>query len=147
MDMISEHRIGGLRIRRVDLASPSGRALSRPRDDLPDLEPAEDRLRRLKKQIFRSNSIQLSHASAMDDVLNPHDRPEHHDVIARATVYVMTMIALVMAMPVGLALLFFNIFWGENLRTTAHTVALTGMGLALAETPTGMALIGYLPAP
>ena len=50
----------------------------------------------------------------------------------------MNMIVIVMALPVGLALLAFNILGGENLRTTAHVIALTGMGAALSQAPNGL---------
>jgi len=78
----------------------------------------------------------------MEDVFEPAKRAEHNDSIAKATVYVMNAIVAVVSLPVGLALLAFNIFGGENLRTTAHVVALTGVGTALARTPEGMHLLG-----
>ena len=77
----------------------------------------------------------------MEDVFEPKQRPEHKDILARVTVYVMNMIVIVMALPVGLALLAFNILGGENLRTTAHIIALTGMGTALSQTPQGLQLL------
>ena len=116
------HKIAGLRISRVAVTSS---------DLLPELEPPEERLRQNKTTIFAADSISLSHNSAMDDVFDPNRRPEHGDLTARATVYVMNMIVMVFALPVGLALLCLNILAGENLRTTAHVVALTGLFLAL----------------
>jgi hypothetical protein len=95
------------------------------RDLLPDLEPAEDRLRRHKSHIFSADTITLSHNSAIEDVFEPNMRAEHRDVTARMTVYVMNAIVMVFALPVGLALLCLNILGGENLRTTAHVMALT----------------------
>lgn len=106
----------------------------RSRDLLPDLEPPEERLRREKSHIFLADSIQLSHDSAMDDVFEPSLRDEHKDLTARATVYVLNLIVMVFALPVGLGLLFFNIIGGENLRTTAHIMGLTGLFVALSET-------------
>lgn len=105
----------------------------RSRDLLPDLEPPEARLRREKSHIFSADSIQLSHDSAMDDVFAPNRRAEHRDLTARATVYAMNLIVMVVALPVGLALLAFNILGGENLRTTSHVMGLTGLFVALAE--------------
>lgn len=148
--MTRVHRIAGLRISRIataEQAPPSRDPLEdfwRPKDALPDLEPAEDRLRRLKRQIFESDRITLTHSSAIDDVFEPRARDEHHHVVARATVYVMNMIVLVMALPVGLALLCFNILFGENLRTTAHVIALTGMFIALGQTEAGARLLGLI---
>jgi hypothetical protein len=142
------HRIAGLKISRVTPtkaeASDPLADFWTPKDALPELEPAEDRLNRFRTQIFSRDSITLSHSSAMEDVFDPNQREEHSSLSARATVYVMNMIVIVLALPVGLALLFFNILFGENLRTTAHVVALTGMALALAQTADGARLFGFL---
>lgn len=137
--MSKVHRIAGLRISRVDLGDVADPLddFWKPKDALPDLEPAEDRLRRIKRQIFASDSIMLTHGSAMEDVLDPKLREEHKTLTARATVYSMNLIVLVMAMPIGLGLLVFNILGGENLRTTAHAIALSGMAIALSQTEGG----------
>ena len=144
--MTKIHRIAGLKISRVpatDVADPLADFWT-PKDALPDLEPAEDKLRRIKRHIFASDSITLTHSSAVEDVFDPKRREEHYSIVARATVYVLNMIVIVMVLPVGLSLLFFNILGGENLRTTAHVLALTGMGLALAQTEAGARLFGLL---
>lgn len=80
----------------------------------------------------------------MEDVFDPSQRAEHRDVVARMTVYVMNMIVMVFALPVGLALLFLNILGGENLRTTAHVMALTGLFMALASNSGGETLFWML---
>jgi len=134
--MTRVHRIAGLRISRVAVTS---------RDLFPDLEPPEDRLRREKTSIFRADSISLTHQSAMEDVFEPSSHPEHVDPVARATVYVINMIVMIFAMPVGLALLCLNILGGENLRTTAHVLALTGLFLALDQARAGLTLSTLLP--
>ena len=115
-----------------------------PKDALPDLEPPEDKLRRNSRHIFSADTITLSHSSSMDDVFDPKMRPENGNAVARMTVYVMNLIVMVMALPVGLALLFFNILFGENLRTTAHVIALTGMAMALATMPGNSDLLRFL---
>ena len=69
----------------------------------------------------------------MEDVFEPVLREEHGDLTARLTVYVMNLIVIVFSAPVGLALLLMNILGGENLRTTAHVVALTGLFIALHD--------------
>lgn len=139
------HRIAGLRISRIAaeldqyMIAPQGREL------LPELEPAEERLRRERSHIFTADAITLSHDSAMDDVFEPNLREEHKDFVARMTVYVINAIVMVFALPVGLALLCLNILGGENLRTTAHVLALTGLFMALSETDGGarfLSLIG-----
>lgn len=130
------HRIAGLRISRVH-RPVSNRAV------LPDLEPPEERLRRQKTSIFLADSITLSHSSAVDDVFEPHLREEHQDLTARLTVYTLNLIVMVLAMPVGLALLCLNILGGENLRTTAHVLALTGMFIGLAASGAAQAFSFY----
>ena len=147
MAMSKIHRIAGLKISRVGRRTQSSDPLQdywTPKDALPDLEPPEDKLRRNSRQIFSSDTITLSHSSSMEDVFDPKKRPETKTYIARATVYVMNLIVMVMALPVGLALLFFNILFGENLRTTAHVIALTGMAMALATMPGNHDLLRFL---
>ena len=122
--MTKVHKIAGLRISRVT-PTVSSRAL------LPDLEPPEERLRQAKSTIFAADSIELSHSSAMEDVFEPSLREEHLDTTARATVYVLNLIVMVFSLPIGLALLCMNILGGENLRTTAHVIALLGLFTAL----------------
>lgn len=114
------------------------------REVLPELEPAEERLRRHKSHIFGSENISLSQKSAMEDVFEPSQRAEHQDFTARMTVYVMNATVMVFALPVGLALLCLNILGGENLRTTAHALALTGLFMALAATDEGARLLSVL---
>ena len=128
------HHIAGLRISRAEPVfkaeiPPTGGW--KPKDNFPDLEPAEDRLRRLKRQIFESETINLIHQAADDDPIGVGNREEHFDFVAWATVYVVNAIVMVMSLPVGLGLLCFNILAGENLRTSLHVVALTGMAIAL----------------
>ena len=141
--MARTHRIAGLKISRVDpIEDIPERAIAvSAAETFPDLEPPEDRLRQSKRLIFASDRISLSHGSAMEDVFEPKQRAEHSDILARATVYVMNMIVIVMSLPIGLALLAFNILGGENLRTTAHVIALTGMGAALSQTPQGVQIL------
>ena len=114
------------------------------RELLPDLEPAQERLRRDKSRIFSSDSIALSRGSAIEDVFEPKMRAENNNPTAKMTVYVLNTIVIVFAMPVGLALLFLNIFGGANLRTTAHVMALTGLFMALAATEDGARMFWML---
>lgn len=124
------HRIAGLRISRVETF---GSAACR----LPALEPPEERLQREKRSIFLSDSINLSHDSAMDDVFDPSLREEQQDLVARVTVYVLNLCVMVFALPVGLGLLCLNILGGANFRTTAHVMALTGLFMVLSDTEQG----------
>ena len=128
------HRIAGLKISRVaPMPQAEDQEFWTPRESLPDLEPPEDRLKRFKNQIFSSDSIALTHGSAVDDVFDPARRDEHGSSVARATVYVSNMVLMLMAPPIGLGMLLLNILGGENLRTTLHLVALAGMATALAS--------------
>ena len=133
------HRIAGLKISRVapTVRDADDHDFWSPRDALPDLEPPEDRLRRLKRQIFSADSIMLTHSSAMEDVFEPAKREEAKSPVARATVYTSNMLLMVLSPPVGLGMLILNILGGENLRTTLHMIALTGMAMALASTSGG----------
>ena len=98
----------------------------------PDLMPVELALREERRALFPSDTIALTQRSAQHETTNPTERREADDIMARLTVYVLNTILLVVAFPVGFGMLIFNILGGENLRTTAHVMALTGMGTALA---------------
>ncbi|MEL7202567.1 MAG: hypothetical protein AAFX07_15370 [Pseudomonadota bacterium] len=132
--MTKSRTIAGLRVSRV---APS----SAHHKNLPDLAPPEERLRSQKRQIFSSDAISLSHASAMEDVFDPAIRPERRDLKARLTVYALNMTIMVFTVPVGVALLLMNMLGGENLRTTAHVMALTGLFSALAAANPELALL------
>ncbi|MBT8417308.1 MAG: hypothetical protein KJO42_07690 [Silicimonas sp.] len=138
------HRIAGLRISRVTPTVGVDAEFVPGREVLPELEPAEDRLRRQKTHIFSSDTIALSHESAIEDVFDPNMREEHNDFTARMTVYVLNAIVMVFALPVGLALLCMNILGGENLRTTAHVMALTGVFMVLSTTEEGARLLSFI---
>lgn len=121
---------------------PISRTLS-----LPDLEPVHHVRRRhnqsrvLSRPLVLTQKIELTNDSAQDEAFKPQKRDETNSAIARLTVYVLNLILLVVAFPVGLAVLLFNILGGENLRTTAHVIALTGTAIALSMTPAGQAVI------
>lgn len=131
--MTKVHRIAGLKISRV--------APTVTHRSLPDLAPPEERLRTEKSRIFSSDAIMLSHASAMEDVFDPARRQERQDLTARLTVYALNLSVIAFTVPVGMALLLMNIVGGENLRTTSHVMALTGLFSALAAANPGLALM------
>ena len=130
------HRIAGLRITR---AVPSGGSIGHA--SLPELEPPENRLQKARSHIFSADAISLSRLPAMDDAFEAHQRLEPSDIVARLTVYVINLIVIVLALPIGIALLCLNIVGGENLRTSAHVLALTGMYMGLASAPENDQLI------
>ncbi|MEL7026714.1 MAG: hypothetical protein AAGO57_05725 [Pseudomonadota bacterium] len=117
--------------------------------DLPELSPpARINRRRRSRVISRSlelsPSIELTHDSVHDEAVVPSKREEPRNETARLTVYAFNAILMVMAFPVGMALLLFNILGGENLRTTAHAIALTGTAIALSMTPLGRSILSLI---
>ena len=68
---------------------------------------------------------------ARDESTDFRDRHEATDTCAFLTVYAINTAVMIFAFPVGFALLVFNILGGENLRTTAHVMGLTGLATAL----------------
>ncbi len=91
-----------------------------------------------------TRGIQFSHASAADEETDFRAREEVANTEARLTVYALNGALLLFAFPVGFAMLIFNILGGENLRTTAHAMALTGMGIALSYTELGQNIINSI---
>ncbi len=117
----------------------------KPSNDLPDLappEPSEEALRMSKMQIFSSDLLSVTHSNRHDDVFEETEATQEKDLVARATVYAMNGIVAAVSLPVGLAHLAFNVLGGENIRTTSHVIALTGVGTALAQTEHGIWLLG-----
>lgn len=118
--------------------------------NLPDLEPVQHVRRRrrssrvLSRPLELSPVIELIHDAAHDEAFTPEAREESQSEVARLTVYALNGILMIIAFPIGMALLLFNIIGGENLRTTAHVMALTGLAFALAMTPFGKALFSAL---
>lgn len=120
--MTHVHRIAGLKVSR--------RIRSK---QLPDLAPPEERLDRARSQIFSADLLEMTRKSVIQEATEPVMRGESQDLVARLTVYAMNLSVIVFAAPLGMALLLFNILGGENLRTTAHSLALMGLFLALNQ--------------
>ncbi len=129
--MAKIHKVAGLKISRV---SPGVQRHSA----LPDLAPPEERLRTHRSHIFSADAIALTHDGGMEDVFDRKPPVNKQDLPARLTVYALNLTVMVFALPIGLALLFLNILGGENLRTTAHVMALTGLFSALSMANGGM---------
>lgn len=115
-------------------AHAEAQASNRASERFPELVPAESLLRQERGFIFPASALDLNGKLVKDETTNPTERAEAYDMTARLTVYVLNLAVLVAAFPVGFALLIFNILGGENLRTTAHVVALTGVGTVIAQT-------------
>lgn len=133
--------VNGTRVMNAKPEIPMSRALN-----LPDLEPVQHVRRRQRTSRIISRPLELApkidliHDSAHDEAFTPEAREEARSETARLTVYALNGILMIIAFPIGMALLLFNIIGGENLRTTAHVLALTGLAFALAMTPLGKAL-------
>lgn len=108
---------------------------------LPELTPAKPKKSINTGAALAKVGIRLSRGSAQDEVTDFREREDASDPIAKLTVYALNAMILLFAFPVGFALLIFNILGGENLRTTAHAMALTGMGIALGWTELGQQIL------
>jgi hypothetical protein len=107
------------------------------KEAFPELEPADatdtSRGRSHVDRIIRDLGDQFAELRSNPDAKNP---------LSRLTVYTLNAALLVLAFPVGFAMLIFNILGGANLRTTIHVIALTGLAVALANTETGTRILG-----
>jgi hypothetical protein len=72
------------------------------------------------------------------------ENPEADNALSRLTVYGLNAVLLIVAFPVGFAMLMFNLLVGESLRTTIHVLALTGLAVALAQTETAARILGLV---
>jgi hypothetical protein len=106
---------------------PARRAHLSARARLPELVPADH-----KEERRPFVGIDMRSDAVQEEETRFAHRAETRSEVARLTVYAMNATLMIMAFPVGFALLVFNILGGENLRTTAHAMALTGLGIALS---------------
>ena len=97
---------------------------------LPTLAPV-DEVPESAARLTLEQALRLSQNSVRDESTDFRDRAEARDPIAVLTVYAINAMVLLFAFPIGMALLVFNILGGENLRTTSHAMALTGLASAL----------------
>ena len=106
------------------------------RSQRPDT-PSEQRQARLARALLGLPGrlgIAFDRRAIRNEPTDFRMRAERRDPIARVTVYALNGAVMVFFFPLGFALLIFNILGGENLRTTSHVLALTGVGMALAAT-------------
>jgi len=125
------HRIAGLKISRVQPKAAFAGEYVPGREVLPDLEPPEARLKSRRAEIFSRDALSIVPEGIVSEATHPSEEMPEQDFTGRMTVYVLNATVMVFALPVGLALLLLNILGGENLRTTAHVMALTGVFMAL----------------
>ena len=68
--------------------------------------------------------------------------PTADNALSRLSVYALCAFLLILAFPVGFAMLIYNLLAGENLRITLHVVALSGFVVLLARTETAARVLG-----
>lgn len=105
----------------------------------PELEPADAGVRAESESHF--NRIKADLSAQFHEI---RENPEADNALSRLTVYGLNAILLILAFPVGFAMLMFNLLVGENLRTTIHVLALTGLAVTLAQTETAARILGLV---
>jgi len=83
----------------------------------------ESRLREARRVIFANDLIETTDRQRA--------RPRDVGLMEQLSVYVMTVTLMVLAFPVGFAMLVYTVLRGENLTVTARAMALTGVGMGL----------------
>ena len=112
---------------------------------LPELVPVEEPKTEANAPALSERlGIDLNTTALQEEATDFRLREEARNPVARLTVYSLNAILLFLAFPVGFALLIFNILGGENLRTTSHALALTGLGIALTATDAGQRLFNLM---
>lgn len=104
----------------------------------PDLEPADAGAGRGA----RSGQLDRIRAELAAQFGEIRENPDANNALARLTVYALNAVLLILAFPVGFAMLIFNVLVGENLRTTIHVLALTGLAVTLSNTETAARVLG-----
>jgi hypothetical protein len=104
----------------------------------PELEPAEGTGASRRRTSTFAEALQEMRVQFLEVLENP----DATNPLARLLVYSLNLVLLILAFPVGFAMLILNILGGANLRTTVHVLALTGVAIALVNTETGARLLG-----
>ena len=90
-------------------------------NDMPDLPP-----------------LQATELDRIRHALYPEDAPGDTPPLSqRLTIYAVNTTLMLVALPVGAALMTYNILGGEDLKTTARAAALTGAAIGFAQTMLG----------
>jgi hypothetical protein len=118
---------------------PVPRYRRRPRaaeSAFPDLAPAEPGTSAAAGHLARIRDEVLSQAREI------RADPAADNALSRLLVYALTAMLLILAFPVGFAMLMFNLLGGENLRLTLQVLALTGLAVTLSQTEAATRLLG-----
>ena len=107
-------------------------------DVFPELEPAEAAHRRARHTSTFAETLHEMRVQ-LDEVL---ENPATENPLARLIAYTPNFVLLILAFPVGFAMLIVNVLGGANLRTTVHVLALTGLAIAVVNTEVGARIFG-----
>jgi len=102
------------------------------------LEPAEAAHRRARHTSTFAETLHEMRVQ-LDEVL---ENPATENPLARLIAYTLNFVLLILALPVGFAMLIVNVLGGANLRTTVHVLALTGLAIAVVNTEVGARIFG-----
>jgi len=104
----------------------------------PELEPAEAASRGMRRTTTTFAETLNEMRAQFDEIV---EDPGTDNPLSRLTAYALNLVLLVLAFPVGFAMLIVNVLGGANLRTTVHVLALTGAAIALVNTEAGARLL------
>lgn len=68
--------------------------------------------------------------------------PSADNALSRLAVYLLNALLLILAFPVGFALLMFNLLAGENLKITLQVLGITGLAMILSQTGAAERILG-----
>ena len=108
------------------------------REAFPELEPADTG----GKSAGLSEHGDRIREGLVSQFRELRDNPDADNALASLTVYALNAVLLILAFPVGFAMLIFNVLVGESLRTTIHVLALTGLAIALSNTEPAARVLG-----
>jgi hypothetical protein len=112
------------------------RHTTQARRAFPELAPADGGPRAAAGHLARIRREILAQAREI------RTDPAADNALSRLSVYALCAFLLIVAFPVGFAMLIYNLLAGENLRITLHVVALSGLVVLLARTETAARVLG-----
>lgn len=101
-------------------------------NDTPDLpSPRVGEAERLRAALYPED---------LEEATRPRDRPLPH----RLTIYTLNTSLLVIALPVGAAMLTYNALGRESLTATARAMAITGVGIFYSQLPIAQKMLALI---
>jgi hypothetical protein len=111
------------------------RKSTQARRAFPELAPADSGTRAATGHLARIRDEVLAQAREI------RADPAADNALSRLSVYTLCAFLLILAFPVGFAMLIYNLLAGENLRITLHVVALSGLVVLLWGTESAAARV------